>query len=90
MTFTYSAEPKCNYWDTAAYPSPNKTLPRNIPGCFAPAPTTHETWPDIRGEVLQELGGRPSSHINATDTAGCLIVVSQPLLATSTHTARFK
>lgn len=33
-----------------------QTLPKKIPGCFAPAPTTHQTWPDIREEVLQPTG----------------------------------
>lgn len=34
-----------------------QTLPtKKIPGCLAPAPTTHQTWPDIREEVLQGTG----------------------------------
>lgn len=33
-----------------------QTLPTKIPGCFALAPTTHQTWPDIREEVLQGTG----------------------------------
>lgn len=33
-----------------------QTLPTKIPGCLALAPTTHQTWPDIREEVLQGTG----------------------------------
>lgn len=39
-----------------------QTLPTKIPGCFAPAPTTHQTWPDTKRRCYRELGGHPSSQ----------------------------
>lgn len=59
VTFNDSARLKCNYWDRAAHPSPNKhsqDRKKKSQDALPLARTTHQTWPDIREEVLQGAG----------------------------------
>lgn len=84
MTFTYSAELKFNYWDywdRAAYPSPNKTLPTNIPGCFAQLQPLIRHGLILERRCYRELGGHPSSHTDATRCwlfAYCVLTSGMP------------